>query len=215
MSTSGWGRSKRPCSADQIRKNGFTYEADPRGEMCPLGAHIRRANPRNADFPRKPPNVVAFLLALLGFGGTNPREDVESPVRFHRVLRRGREFGPGLTPSEARAPAPPNDPARGLRFLAVNANIMRQFEFLQNAWMRNTKFDGLTGESDPIVGNRAPIPGCPVTDGFTLPRAGGARRRISGVPQFVTVQGGAYFFLPSLRALRYLATVSAHEGVDR
>jgi deferrochelatase/peroxidase EfeB len=203
------------ASAEQIRLNGFTYEADPGGEMCPLGAHIRRANPRNADFPRKPPSVIAFLIALLGFGGTDPREDVVSSVRFHRLLRRGREFGPKLDPANARAPAPPNDPEHGLRFLAVNANIMRQFEFLQNAWMRNTKFDGMTGESDPIVGNRAPIPGCPVTDGFTLPRAGGARRRISGVPQFVTVQGGAYFFLPSLRALRYLATVSAHEGVDR
>ena len=29
--------------------------------------------------------------------------------------------------------------------------------------------------------------------------------RISGLPQFVTVRGGAYFFLPSLRALRYFA----------
>jgi hypothetical protein len=31
------------------------------------------------------------------------------------------------------------------------------------------------------------------------------RQRISGLPQFVRVRGGAYFFLPSLRALRYLA----------
>jgi hypothetical protein len=28
---------------------------------------------------------------------------------------------------------------------------------------------------------------------------------VSGVPQFVTVRGGAYFFLPSLRALQYFA----------
>ncbi len=91
----------------------------------------------------------------------------------------------------------------------MNANILRQFEFLQNAWLRSTKFDGLSGESDPLLGSRAPIPGCPATDGFSLPRAGGARRRIAGVPQFVTVRGGAYFFLPSLRALRYLAEVGA------
>jgi hypothetical protein len=31
------------------------------------------------------------------------------------------------------------------------------------------------------------------------------RRRVEGLPRFVTVRGGAYFFLPSLRALRYFA----------
>jgi hypothetical protein len=30
-------------------------------------------------------------------------------------------------------------------------------------------------------------------------------RRLTAIPQFVTVRGGAYFFLPSLRALRYIA----------
>jgi deferrochelatase/peroxidase EfeB len=181
---------------DQVRLNGFTYDGDPGGEQCPLGAHIRRANPRNADYPRKPVGIVAHLTALLGFGGDGGlRDDVVSSVRFHRLLRRGREYGQ------------PDDADRGLRFVAVNANILRQFEFLQNAWLRSTTFDGLSGESDPLLGNRAPVPGCPSTDGFTLPRAGGARLRLSGLPRFVTVRGGAYFFLPSLRALRYLAEV--------
>ena len=34
--------------------NQFTYDLDPFGERCPVGAHIRRANPRNADLPGKP-----------------------------------------------------------------------------------------------------------------------------------------------------------------
>jgi deferrochelatase/peroxidase EfeB len=196
--------------AEQVRLNGFTYDADPSGARCPLGAHIRRANPRNADLPRKPSGVLASLAALLGFGNRHPRDDVKSSVRFHRLLRRGREYGPGLSPADARAAAPPNDPERGLRFVALCANILRQYEFLQNAWMRNTKFDGMTGESDPIVGDRTPIPGCPATDAFTVPRAGSVRTRIAGVPQFVTVRGGAYFFLPGLRALRYFAEVGDH-----
>jgi hypothetical protein len=87
----------------------------------------------------------------------------------------------------------------------LNANISRQFEFLQNAWIANTKFSGVTGESDPLLGNRESIPGCPVTGNFTIPGDGTPRRRVSGLPQFVTVRGGAYFFLPSLRALRYFA----------
>ena len=39
---------------DEIRQNQFTYDADPAGVRCPFGAHVRRANPRNTDFPGKP-----------------------------------------------------------------------------------------------------------------------------------------------------------------
>ena len=128
-----------------------------------------------------------------------------SSVRFHRILRRGREYGSGISRAEALAPAPPDDPERGLHFICVNANISRQFEFLQNAWMMSSKFSGLTGESDPLLGAREAIPGCPVTASFTLPQDGDPPKRLFDLPQFVAVRGGAYFFLPGLRALRYLA----------
>jgi Dyp-type peroxidase family len=189
---------------DQIHQNQFTFDQDPTGRRCPFGAHVRRANPRNSDYPGHPTGL-AQLIATLGLGPKDFRDDLMSSVRFHRILRRGREYGPGLSPSEALASAPPNDPERGLRFICLNANISRQFEFLQNAWLMNTKFSALTGESDPLLGNRQPIPGCPATDDFMRQEDDGLRRRISGLPQFVTVRGGAYFFLPSLRALRYFA----------
>ena len=191
--------------ADAIRLNQFTFDGDPSGASCPFGAHIRRANPRNADYPGHPTGL-AKLFAAFGLGRDAFRDDLISPVRFHRILRRGREYGPGITPEQAAMPAPPNDPERGLHFICLNANISRQFEFLQNAWMVNTKFSGLTGESDPLLGDRESISGCPVTNDFNMQTAGGLRRRVSGVPQFVTVRGGAYFFLPSLRALRYFAS---------
>jgi Dyp-type peroxidase family len=189
---------------DQIRQNQFTFDQDPTGSGCPFGAHVRRANPRNTDYPGHPTGL-ARLVATLGLGPKGFRDDLMSSVRFHRILRRGREYGPGLSPSDAVAPAPPDDPERGLRFICLNANISRQFEFLQNAWLMNTKFSGLTEESDPLLGNRQVIPGCPVTDHFTKQEGDGLRRRVSGLPQFVTVRGGAYFFLPSLRALGYFA----------
>ena len=31
------------------------------------------------------------------------------------------------------------------------------------------------------------------------------RKKITGLPAFTTVRGGAYFFLPGIRALRFLA----------
>ncbi len=201
-------RSAEPIAGvdpDEAAANGFTYDSDPAGLRCPVGAHVRRANPRNADYPGRPAGLFARLVALLGFGPHGYRDDLLSPTRFHRVLRRGREYGPGLAPDEALRPAPPGDPERGLHFMCVNANIARQFEFLQNAWTMSAKFDCLTAETDPLLGTREPIPGCPATAHFTVPRDGAPRVRFDGLPRFVKLHGGAYFFLPSLRALRYFA----------
>jgi deferrochelatase/peroxidase EfeB len=191
----------------QERLNRFTFDDDPRGVMCPVGAHIRRSNPRNRDYPGRPTGL-SKLLAALGSSSKGFRDDLVSPVRFHRVLRRGREYGPGLSPEDALLPTPPSEPARGLHFICLNANIGRQFEFLQNAWLMSTTFADLRGEADPIVGIREPVPGCPASSDFTMPRPGGPARRVTGLPQFVTVRGGEYFFLPGLSALRYLAGLS-------
>ena len=66
-------------------------------------------------------------------------------------------------------------------------------------------FDGLPNESDPLLGTRLPRrPTARRPTRFSMPRADGADRRIAGLPQFVTVLGGAYFFLPGIRALRFL-----------
>lgn len=197
---------------EQVRLNQFTYDVDTAGARCPFGAHIRRANPRNADFPR-PVGLLKKLIIMLGFGTPNFRDDLMSSVRFHRILRRGREYGRELKPEDALGPAPHDEPARGLHFICLNANITRQFEFIQNAWMASTKFSGLIGESDPLLGNRLPLPGCPVTSDFTLQRDGALRRRVTGLPRFVTVRGGGYFFLPGLRALHYIATVGERSGL--
>jgi deferrochelatase/peroxidase EfeB len=188
-----------------VKQNQFTYESDAAGARCPFGAHIRRANPRNSDFPERRLSALRKLIIMLGFGPKGFYDDLTSSVRFHRILRRGREYGSELSPQQALEPAPEKEPQRGLNFICLNANISRQFEFLQNAWIVSTKFSGLTGESDPLLGNRQARPGCLVTGAFTMPKDGNLRRRISGLPQFVTVRGGAYFFLPSLRALRYFA----------
>ncbi len=185
-------------------QNRFLYDGDPDGVRCPFGAHIRRANPRTADYAEKPANLLALLATALGFETHGLRDDLTSAVRFHRILRRGREYGPALAPAAATAPAPLDEPERGLRFVCINASIARQFEFVQNAWLENSKFNGMTGESDPLLGNREPLEVSGATDSFTMPRPGAPRRNVTSVPPFVTVRGGAYLFLPSLRALRYI-----------
>jgi deferrochelatase/peroxidase EfeB len=195
--------------ANGTQLNQFTYDSDVEGTHCPYGAHIRRANPRNADVLGNPEGILATLVRTLGFGNTNVRDDLIASARFHRILRRGREYGRALTLQQALQPASQNDIESGLHFFAINANIQRQFEFIQTAWLMRTKFDGLTEESDPLLGNRSQLPGCPFTNTFSIPQPGGVRQRITGLPQFITVRGGAYFFLPGIRALRYLSKVGA------
>jgi deferrochelatase/peroxidase EfeB len=188
-------------------QNNFTYAGDPDGTQCPFGAHIRRANPRNADFPSAPRGPIGTAAQMLGFRKSAFHDDLTSSVRFHRIVRRGREYGPGISPQEAQTPPVEIDPPRGLRFVCLNANIERQFEFLQNAWIASDTFNGLIGESDPLLGNREPEAGNHSTSAFVRNREGAARTRLVGLPRFVTVTGGAYFFLPGLRALRYFSQI--------
>lgn len=162
--------------------NDFAYhELDRAGTRCPIGAHVRRANPRDSLDP-DPGSANSFAIN-----------------RRHRILRRGREYGTPLTPEQALGAAPSSDDERGLNFICLNANIARQFEFVSASWLNDPKFAGLYDDADPLVGPSEPFGGT-----FTIP-AEPIRERVLGVPRFVSVQGGAYFFLPGLAATRYLA----------
>ena len=57
-------------------------------------------------------------------------------------------------------------------------------------------FAGLAEENDPRFAREAFAPPVPAGDVFSMPRSNGPARRITGLPEFVTVRGGAYFFLP-------------------
>ena len=91
---------------------------------------------------------------------------------------------------------------RGLMFMCINANIERQFEFVQQTWINNPSFNGLYDERDPIFGKSGAAP----TGSMTIPRRP-VRRMLQGLGGFVTVRGGAYFFMPGIKALHYLASM--------
>ena len=148
------------------------FDTDPRGAGCPVGSHVRRAFPRDALAPT--PDQKQTLLAA---------------ANNHRILRRGRKFGPPATD-----PLVDDGADRGLLFMCLNTDIDRQFEFVQQTWMLNPSFATLSDEVDPLVGpaGRMTIRDRPV-------------RRTVQVDTFIKLAGGDYFFLPSLPALRYLA----------
>jgi Dyp-type peroxidase family len=167
-----------PVSGDL---NDFGYEQDQDGLGCPLGAHVRRANPRNTT-----PNP-----------GADAEEKARRSVNRHRIIRRGRPYGPADQSRKGNEP-------RGLVFIAVNADLERQFEFVQHTWLNSSTFGGLSDELDPITAEQPVVSTAP--DGtFTRP-ALPVRHRLRGLPSFTTTRGGAYFFLPGLRALRHLAS---------
>jgi pimeloyl-ACP methyl ester carboxylesterase len=84
-------------------RNDFTYARDRAGTVCPIGAHIRRANPRTGDYPTGRTGLIKRLLSLLGLTGTAEDDRIAS-TRFHRILRRGREYGTDLERHEALKP---------------------------------------------------------------------------------------------------------------
>lgn len=154
-----------PALADD---NGFGYHhTDPYGVSCPIGAHIRRANPRDSLDPE--PGTATSLEV-------NDR---------HRLLRRGRSYG--------------SDGTAGLFFMCLNGNLARQYEFVQHTWLNDPAFNGLSDSPDPLVGPRRPG-----GSAFVV-QARPVRDRHVGLPRFVRVRGGAYFFLPGIRALDYLS----------
>ena len=87
-------------------------------------------------------------------------------------------------------------------FICLNGDIERQFEFVQQNWVNNTVFSGVGCEQDGLVGAPGSDPGC-----FTV-QSPSVRQRTLNIPSFITVRGGAYFFLPGLATIRYLAALN-------
>jgi Dyp-type peroxidase family len=172
-------------------------DTDAFGSRCPFGSHIRRTNPRDTTLPApydvelsgspEDPGVIASRLRL---------------SNLHRIMRRGRAYGPPSGASfDPEVLRKADDQPRGLHFLCFNANLARQFEFVQSNWALNPAFAGMSSDPDPLLaaGRAVPFP----ADTFTM--QGCPPRRVHGVPRVVEVRGGAYFFMPSRAALEYLA----------
>ena len=170
-----------PSAPGNDIRNTFGYAGDPAGARCPLGAHVRRANPRDA----------------LGFGGKT--------MSRHRLIRRGIAYGNYLPEGEEQSPE--SQKKRGIIFIALNSGF-DQFEFVQQKWMNFGDDFEQGNDTDPIAGNR-PVIGDRQIAQMMIPghEASGRRPFICfDIPRFVTTKGGDYFFVPSLTGLGLLAS---------
>jgi Dyp-type peroxidase family len=138
--------------------NDFRYAGDPRGYRCPIGAHIRR---------------------------TNPRDGLDADMKLtlrHRIIRRGMPY-----------PVGPGDPRPGLMFVCYQADIRRQFEFVQSEWCNHGEVFGLGTDPDPLVG--------PARGKLTVQ---GRPPLLLDPASFVRTRGGGYFLVPGIEALRHI-----------
>lgn len=132
---------------------------------------------------------------------TNPRSQrvAGNSGHLHRIIRRGLSYGPPYNP------ASPNDGIeRGLLGMFICVSIVDQFEFLMSEWVNDGIFAaGLGRTKDPILGNNQPE-----DSKFVIPAEGGSTA-VTGFSQFVTTRGSAYCFLPSITALKYMASLQS------
>jgi len=122
----------------------------------------------------------------------NPRDTGENMQR-RKMIRRGGTYGPHLPEG-----APDDGVERGIAAFVGCASLVRQFEFAMNVWVNDTTFGELANEKDPFIGTQDG------TFDLTIPKRP-IRKKIKGLPAFTTLRGGAYFLLPGIRALRFLA----------
>ncbi|MDX2204210.1 MAG: peroxidase [Hyphomicrobiaceae bacterium] len=168
------------CRDEEQRLNGFRFSAEDRdGLACPLGSHIRRANPRDVVGPDP---ETALRLS-----------------RMHRLIRRGRSYGP----RERRPGAGAAGVERGLFFICLQASLAGQFELVQHSWINNPQFEDLGGDVDPL----SHVSG----DTLTI-QSRPSNLRLTGRTPFVRVKGGGYFFLPGLNAMRALSEPGLAHG---
>jgi deferrochelatase/peroxidase EfeB len=156
---------------------------DPKGLRCPVGAHMRRINPRGQP-----------VTGQGQPGGSN---------NTHRIIRRGLPYGPTFDPK-----LPYDGIKRGLLGYFINSNIENQYEFVLRHWVNDSEFAGAVRlnpkAKDPMIGTQNPNESI-----FVIPQANGAPPiKITGLLTFVTTKAAAYCFLPSVTAIKFISNLS-------
>jgi Dyp-type peroxidase family len=180
--------------SNKFLNNDFEFGGDHFQRRCPYAAHIRKT------YPRDDLNDAGHPL-LAGESG-------EASVQTHRIRRAGIPFGPEIGPEDQIGA----EVSRGLMFVCYQTSIEEQFEFIQMRWSNDVNFvvgkqrppgsggGPVTPGQDPIIG----LSGGGLTMDEAIPNypTGNTRSTISIAQPFVTATGAAYFFMPSLDALR-------------
>jgi Dyp-type peroxidase family len=178
-------RDNSALGRDDRRNNDFDFGDDPDQRKCPFAAHIRKMYPRDDTGD-------------------------EAEVQRHRIIRAGIPFGPEVEPGETTTRH-----SRGLMFVCYQTSIERQFEFIQRRYANNPNFVAgkrrpgggeVTPGFDPIIGQAVGNGAREMDEPYPNYPAGNRRTALTMSKQFVELTAAAYFFMPSLTALRTVLT---------
>jgi Dyp-type peroxidase family len=120
-------------------------------------------------------------------------------VNRRRIMRRGLTYGDYVPEDQ---PVSDSD-ERGIIFIALSASLYRQFEFIQQQWIEYGNDAHQGNAKDVLMGNHGGN-GRFVVQGTADPK--NPPFICGGLPNFVELRGGDYFFIPSLTALAMMAT---------
>jgi Dyp-type peroxidase family len=163
---------------DKNHNVNFTFGKDPQGTSCPMGAHVRRVNPRDA----------------FGFNGRL--------INRRRITRRGLPYGKYASEGQEVR----DDEPRGVVFMALNASLARQFEFIQQQWIEYGNDSRQGNDKDALLGNHGELEG---RSKFMIQGTDDTKNQpflCGGLTNFVELRGGDYFFVPSMTALKMMST---------
>jgi deferrochelatase/peroxidase EfeB len=171
--------------------NDFEFGDDRMGLICPWAAHVRKAYPRD-DVPGDPNASDQTVI-----------DKAEAFTQTHRMLRRGIAFGPELTEEEALDQSSAGgSQTRGLLFKCYVTSIDDQFEFVQQQWCNDANFSQGSSGIDPIIGQS--LASSRPFLGAAPQSKNSADKPHLNLHSFVHLEGGAYFFAPSIDAMRAL-----------
>jgi Dyp-type peroxidase family len=187
--------SGNPAAGERL--NDFRYrrgDLDPDGLRCPLGAHVRRANPRDSLGWRGQLTKRHRIIRRSMPYGTPPYDPEVAPGTEEGMLKCARPDGESYTP--------PEDPV-GLMFVCFQASIARQFEVIQGQWLNGGNAFWL-GDDKDLLSSAVPGMGKMTIQGDPPCYIRTPEAEAVAPGGFVTTRGGGYFFAPGLTALRAL-----------
>lgn len=178
-----WDKKFARASAREQRRmlTDFTFNDDIDGARCPMSSHIRRINPRGS----------------LEFGQKGAFDTPGALDNRRRMIRRGLPYG--VCQDQTR-----DDGDHGIIFMALNVDIERQFEFVQQQWINYGNDFKEGNDKEILIGNHS-------ADGLgkmviqAEKNSGKPPYFVKNIPRLVETRGGEYFFVPSLTALRMIA----------
>lgn len=178
---------------DKLLSN-FTYDDDMSGAKCSFSSHIRRINPRASIEMVSDPNTAGALIVS--------EKVFDTPGALsnrRRILRRGLPYGQVKDRTK-------DDGNHGIIIMMINADINRQFEFVQQQWINYGNDFRAGNDKEIILGNHSANDKFPSKAVLQVDQnSDEAPYILSNIPRFVETRDGDYFFVPSMTALKMIA----------